>query len=814
MNVSYRLALALMIFTAGQVLAVTPDDRNRNDPSAYFDSVTSITSAPSDFFIQVSSVRRGLPADRAGLKAGDSIVGIDGVRVRNLKEYNLIRFFYDQRPAVALTIVRDGKLMALTIPDPKPVRYGGFDMTDHTPRFLAALKSAGILTDDLFPEPFPGIRSAATNDLINLLVEPFLDAEDTSLEPGSDTAIALSSFPARGQEEIIALLATNTPADREWVRGLLKVYGRLLFEKPAEAIRMMNEATLSARQPKPFLGSLLQFYRKVAEHPMSQDEVAPLKAYQVDAHFFALCYPYPITPGTRPYTFPADPTFQDNFSKAFTGSKTRVIFQDELAGVAMTLAGLKEGDPVERYMRQVKAAVLDFENHGGWPYRSALIWSASQSDTMITGLVQRLAQRPEERTEIGLSLIGPSMIAGDEETFRQACGITLEAGPKISALTHWIIDAAISVRGNLPPGHWREIAISTDNARRIPPVYAYLQRTSPGFERRCSAGWSMIDGAFHGDVVGPSSYCFAMPLVVAKALEKPVDARHLPDLAGVPEGSAASDEIEKAAAEWTFVLAFNPDPKYVNAFLKLTPRLGAGKAFDVIRQVIPYHQTLWNHGYTANGLIIKDVYKTFFADVERRHYRETVAALEKLNNDDPELPRKIADLYATAGVPSVGLLLSKKLKEAGHSELSGSYQQRAVDFWDGLLLAFPHDLNAHVWPCRDLASTTGFEEVFDRYDLTEQNGNANLETRLKAMLQVYRAITESYRGQYDATVEELVRSNVPALQTAQVVSLYNGETYPAFAQLRTQLVTDLRKAGRLSAEQELKVQPFLPSKGK
>jgi hypothetical protein len=114
-----------------------------------------------------------------------------------------------------------------------------------------------------------------------------------------------------------------------------------------------------------------------------------------------------------------------------------------------------------------------------------------------------------------------------------------------------------------------------------------------------------------------------------------------------------------------------------------------------------------------------------------------------------------------------------------------------------LLNNFPFNQEVNAWACRDLASTPGFEDMFDDYAAL-RSGGGGLVTPI---LHVYRAIVESYRGRYNSTVEHLIQSVNPALQGAKVVSLYNGTTYASFSELRLQLLRTLVKEGRLSAEQ-------------
>jgi S1-C subfamily serine protease len=63
--------------------------------------------------VLLSGVRAGGPADKAGLKAGDSIIRFDGIRVDNIYDYTFALRSRKPGQVVRITVKRDGKEVEL-----------------------------------------------------------------------------------------------------------------------------------------------------------------------------------------------------------------------------------------------------------------------------------------------------------------------------------------------------------------------------------------------------------------------------------------------------------------------------------------------------------------------------------------------------------------------------------------------------------------------------------------------------------------------------------------------------------------------------
>ena len=78
-----------------------------------------ITLAPVGGYLIVKEVQLDKPAGRAGMRAGDRILNVDGIPMRGVLDYHLaFRDFESARP-IAVKIEREGKAAELTMTLPQ-----------------------------------------------------------------------------------------------------------------------------------------------------------------------------------------------------------------------------------------------------------------------------------------------------------------------------------------------------------------------------------------------------------------------------------------------------------------------------------------------------------------------------------------------------------------------------------------------------------------------------------------------------------------------------------------------------------------------
>ncbi len=80
----------------------------------------SYFGAPNDAGILVREVRAGTPAEKAGLKAGDVIVKLEGKQVRTLADLRAQLRDKSDQPSVTMSVLRKGTEVTVTVPIEKP----------------------------------------------------------------------------------------------------------------------------------------------------------------------------------------------------------------------------------------------------------------------------------------------------------------------------------------------------------------------------------------------------------------------------------------------------------------------------------------------------------------------------------------------------------------------------------------------------------------------------------------------------------------------------------------------------------------------
>ncbi len=288
----------------------------------------------------VRSVGPGSVADKAGLRAGDLLVGLDGLRIHGSGEYDLVRF---QRPCtrgeMRLAVWRDGGLVTCATRDAQAVQRLGFD----------------------FGDP-PGALERALREL-------------------AVPACGWESFPRRDGVALLRWSAAAPPtADRTWIAGLARLYALLAEQRWAEA------ATVVVQPPEPDLAVLADFYHRLAlRHAAGEQEPDPARLGRSCA-WYTIHYPYPrlSLPALGTFTHP-DPAFM---------AALRDVAEDP-AGAhhdpAAACRAMAAQDDEGSYAWRSRCAVIDPARHRDWPFRHEDIANDGPRGAVIATLRAQVA---------------------------------------------------------------------------------------------------------------------------------------------------------------------------------------------------------------------------------------------------------------------------------------------------------------------------------------------------------------------------------------------------------------------------------------
>ena len=758
----------------------------------YFEGTRSDLPAPSGLCVRVISVSKALPADRAGIKVGDIIIGLDGQRFRTMTEFAFLRAFQDQREGMLLTIVRDGKVMDINMPSVLAGRRGGMSASDYAIGTEAKAVAWALSWEDIFglSPPLAG-PSAASNAAPPSVAALGLPNASVWVQP----FVSIKCFPARGCDAIRALRTRPDPAVKEWVVQLMRVFDHLLYERYDEADALIRKQRLLEKKIDPFLDRLVLFYKALIDHRISAKKGVPMDLYEVDIPFFALCYPYPVLREESKIPFARNPAFQKLFYKASSGSHG---FDEELAAVALAEYSEADTEPnTDHYLKQVIRSLLDEQRHGGWPCNSELVRDEKTCRQVLSELLLRLRTNPTNATEIALAALAPALILNDEAAFRDAYSFAAGTGGLVSGFANAIVRATRRW-WRLDPDQFRNIQLEIDGRRGKSDFYRYLQTASPGFNYRASEGYYIRYGTFVQDL---NSFCSSRPYLVAKAIESPLDATRLEGLVETALRNESPAEVQDALRACILYAGFVPTEANHETLLSLGKVAGIGPLRDAEARMFAWQGD--------NGEIIPDL-KTdwelrdvFFFDMEHAYYERSARCLLNFDKNDPSLTNVAADLYFKAGVPTICLLIANRLKEAGLTTQAMTYEDKAVGFYVALVNAYGGRTGGMA--LHDLVSAPGFEGAAQQFLPRSQEGKETGEF-------VMTAILDSYRGDMTSVLENLAKSARPGLDArGGAPFLYRGQIFYSPYSLRLQLMADLlaKKAFSDSQIQRLRSMPAL-----
>ena len=307
----------------------------------------------------ITAVESGLPGAAAGLKVGDVLVRWGGLPMSTSDDWAITRWSNATRDSWAAEIIRGGERRTV---------------------MLVGCQLNGLRMGITFSDP-PGVELAA---------------------PAAD-ALMERSLPWRARSAA-GRWATAHPGDQAWWVALqADLRAALASQAPPPEVA----------QPTPFLSDLDHLYRRAAAAHATGHAV-PATSVADEAWMAAAFYPFPTTEGdSKVGTITAGGAVVAEHLTRFAASGESD--PDEASRLVM-----QGGSELDTYRNQVLAAILDEGNHGGWPFRSVLIYTPEARRGIVEGLRQAAGKPGSDPQVDALARIGPAVIDRDWPALRQA----------------------------------------------------------------------------------------------------------------------------------------------------------------------------------------------------------------------------------------------------------------------------------------------------------------------------------------------------------------------------------------------------------
>jgi hypothetical protein len=433
---------------AGDALAVPP----------VFHQAGELTAASTPAGV-VQAVTGGLPAERAGLRAGDRLLAIDGLRIHDQCE---LRLYHETLPYQTVsetwTVVRDRQLLAVVI--------SGID----------ASATIGVRMVDADDQP--------TADQLLERCGITVAADDRALlrlMPGG-VVQALQDWGAQQGPH---------PAPAPW----LAAFSALVLQ----ALRGETAIPGDVPVPVPLLASYDAFLRAVTAGRIQGDRDPDPAALGVDRFTAALWYPYTAAPALALGTPRLGHEELARLLTALVEDPAGSQDQRKAAALQWTAFGA-EGSP-DRFLGQVAAALLDDERHGGWPFRSSLIYRADTRAPIVDELNRRVAANGEDADLAAYALLGPLTMNGDAQGVVNAIATLRADSPYLAWRGAQCVAGAVRMHGQQDVGK----ALDEANARQpllaLPPfprIYLYCLARGRWLRDQCNmADYSLAHGRPH-----------------------------------------------------------------------------------------------------------------------------------------------------------------------------------------------------------------------------------------------------------------------------------------------------------------------------
>jgi serine protease Do len=144
----------------------------------------------------VGDVVAGGPADRAGIKRGDIIIGFDGQKIENSTQLSNLVARAAPKSAATFTVLRDGRTVEIKVTLEEKPKERGAQTSGREESPGQTGQKLGLSLQDLTPDLADQLGYKGKNGVVIASVVPGSPAEDSGLQPG-DLIMEVNRSPVR-----------------------------------------------------------------------------------------------------------------------------------------------------------------------------------------------------------------------------------------------------------------------------------------------------------------------------------------------------------------------------------------------------------------------------------------------------------------------------------------------------------------------------------------------------------------------------------------------------------------------------------------
>jgi hypothetical protein len=327
-------------------------------------------------------------SDAAGLRDGDIILGVDGMRTYGTRDWELARFRNPMSSTMTLLINREGDLQWLKLHDLEPGRMIGveWNTAQEQERFINEIESLGL------PIPADAILPA-----LRLL-------------PAS--AAAALDLWARAKPSL-------APENTAWIQEFITLY-------LAVQSRHYSDAKAPAHLPPiPCFLRLEKFYLSLAAANLGKEAPPDVARTGETPEFYTLALPIPFYKPSLGDLHFSDLRFNAllarNYGMPHVVAADGTMAERDETRIAAAQYATSKGDGLERYLDIIKAGLLDGRDYGASAYDNDLV----QQSLSRYLLSMRMQEALRNESDGDWPLVACGMIALDTQNGDDASAYAL-----------------------------------------------------------------------------------------------------------------------------------------------------------------------------------------------------------------------------------------------------------------------------------------------------------------------------------------------------------------------------------------------------